>query len=249
LESEVFGHEKGAFTGADRAKAGLIESADGGTVFLDEVGELSPNLQAKLLRVLEQREVLRVGALSPRPVNVRFVSATNRDLEEEAKHGRFRSDLYFRLSGVTVQLPPLRERKPAIRPLAMSFLSQVSRELGSEPELGISDRALELLESYDWPGNVRELRNVIERGALLATGDRVEVEHLPLDKLSSTWSKRAPASASTGGDPRAAERARIQEALAACAGNQTRAATALGISRRTLANRMIELGIPRPRKN
>ncbi len=240
LESELFGHEKGAFTGAMAAKPGLLESAQGGTVFLDEIGELPLSTQAKLLRVLEQREVLRVGALKPRAIDVRFVSATNRDLEAESAAGRFRQDLYFRLNGVTVTIPPLRERRAEILPLAKSFIG------AAEPAL--SPEAAALLERYRWPGNVRELRNVIERAVLLSDGKLITAEHLPVDKMTASEPQAA------AGPPKAlspeleAERQSIVDALASCAGNQTHAARKLGISRGTLLIKMDAFQIPRPRK-
>jgi DNA-binding NtrC family response regulator len=246
LESELFGYEKGAFTGADEAKPGLLESADGGTVFLDEVGELPPALQAKLLRVLEQKEVLRVGALKPRRVDLRFICATNRDLEAEMQSGSFRRDLYFRLSGVTLTIPPLRERRTEIEPLARMFAARASKELERSTPLVISPRAMELLISHDWPGNVRELRNVIDRASLLTSGDVIEPEHLPTDKLLQSLPSRPIELALSGDSPD--ERRRIQEAMDRSGGNQTKAAKLLGVSRRTLGLKLGKYGFIRPRK-
>jgi two-component system response regulator AtoC len=181
LESELFGHERGAFTGAVHSKAGLLESGCGGTVFLDEVGEMPLSVQAKLLRVIEAREVIRVGSTRARPIDVRFVAATNRDLEAEVARGAFRQDLYYRLNGVSIVIPPLRERVPEIAPLTMSFVEHVSRQLGKRAPT-VSPAAMTLLQGYAWPGNVRELRNAVERAVLLAE-DEIGPEHLPREKM------------------------------------------------------------------
>ncbi len=267
LESELFGHEKGSFTGATQAKPGLLETAEGGTVFLDELGELPPSIQAKLLRALEEREVLRVGGLKPSRIDVRFVAATNRDLEQAVAQGTFRQDLFYRLNGVTLVIPPLRERPSEIEPLARSFAAQAAREVGRDPAPEISDEVLSLLMSYSWPGNIREVRNVMERAVLLCEGDRITPEHLPLDAMraarrvaaASAPQPSAPEPATdTGGtlptaagseDPDEQERLRISDALAQAGGNQTRAAELLGISRRTLSKRLDKYGFPRPRKD
>jgi DNA-binding NtrC family response regulator len=276
LESELFGYERGAFTGAVQTKPGLLETGDGGTVFLDEVGEMPLATQVKLLRVLEVREVLRVGGLKPRSIDVRFVSATNRDLEAEVTRGAFRQDLYFRLNGITLMIPPLRQRVGEIAGLARAFVKQVAVS-GKEPV--ISKEAMRLLERYAWPGNIRELRNVIERAVLLCADGEIGPEHLPLDKMRAAparWEEppRAPVPRTTM--PRATtsrvmttprnvpaaappprsmrielddlEKQRILEALDQCGGNQTRAAQLVGISRRTLLKRLDDYGIVRPRK-
>jgi two-component system, NtrC family, response regulator AtoC len=278
LESELFGHEKGAFTGAAQAKPGLLEAANGGSVFLDEIGEMPMSLQAKLLRVLEQREVLRVGAVKPRQIDVRFISATNRDLEEEIRQGRFRRDLFFRLNGIALTLPPLRERTDEIEPLAKMFIAMVSQQMNRPPPR-LSPQVLELLVHYAWPGNIRELRNMMERAVLLCVGDTIGLEHLPetkargpvvalgaqpaFDPDAMTFSSArasspsvagatSPPASPSGGSLRSAddedERRRIIAALEQCAGNQTKAAQLLGISRRTLVTRLKEYSLPRPRK-
>jgi transcriptional regulator with GAF, ATPase, and Fis domain len=176
IESELFGHEKGSFTGAATARAGAFEEAEGGTVFLDELGELPLELQPKLLRVLEQREVRRVGSNRPRPVNVRVIAATNRELRSEVNRGSFRADLYYRLAVVTVSLPPLRDRPGDIELLARTFLEELGRRAGRT--LSLSDRALARLQASQWPGNVRELRNFIERSVWLSEGDLLQVTGL-----------------------------------------------------------------------
>jgi DNA-binding NtrC family response regulator len=271
LESELFGHERGAFTGAVSAKIGLLEAAGGGTVFLDEAGEMPLAFQAKLLRVLDQREVFRVGSTEPRPIDVRFIAATNRDLVGEIARGRFRQDLFFRLNGITLAIPPLRERVEEIVPLARLFVAKAARQAARVPAPRISDEALALLRSYEWPGNVRELRNVIDRAVLLCMGDEIRAEHLPGEKMVPLLPARPsrlparsddelehadvptasrlllPDSPST---PAAAvaERNRILAALDECAGNQTHAARLLGISRGTLIARIQQYDIRRPRK-
>ncbi len=255
LESELFGFEKGAFTGATQSKPGLLESAQGGTVFLDEVGEMPLALQAKLLRVLEQREVLRVGALKTRPIDVRFVSATNRDLEAEIAAGRFRRDLYFRLHGMAVRVRPLRERVREIEPLARAFVAEACAQARRAAIPEIAPAALALLNRYGWPGNVRELRNVMERAVVLCTGDVIEIDHLPGDAMAPRVElgrePRGPEvealAALYDPDPER-ERARILDALTRSRGNQTQAAAQLGISRRTLINKLEQFKLPRPRK-
>ncbi len=187
LESELFGHERGAFTGAVQSKPGLLEVAQGGSVLLDEVGEMPPAIQAKLLRVVEQRNVTRVGGLKARSIDVRFMAATHRDLENEILRGRFREDLFYRLNGISIVVPPLRERVDEIRVLAESFLTQFASQAGRAPPR-LSNEAEELLQRYAWPGNVRELRNVMERAVMLSGGDRIDLSHLPQDRLGRTLS-------------------------------------------------------------
>jgi DNA-binding NtrC family response regulator len=185
LESELFGHERGAFTGAHQMKSGLLETAQGGTVFLDEIGELPMTVQVKLLRVLEERQVWRVGGVKPRPIDVRFVAATNRDLETAVTQHKFRQDLYFRLAGVILHIPPLRERPEEIEPLAREFVRQLSRQ--TRPAT-LSHEVISLLLGYSWPGNIRELRNAIERAVLLAGDGAVLPEHFAVEKMTATIS-------------------------------------------------------------
>jgi two-component system response regulator AtoC len=251
LESELFGHERGAFTDAKAAKPGLLETAAGGTVFLDEIGEMSPTLQAKLLRVIETKEVTRVGGLRPTSIDVRFVSATHRDLVGEIREKRFRSDLYYRLNGIGLEIPPLRERPSEIRPLCETFLAQFAES----PAPRVTDAAISILESHVWPGNIRELRNVLERALLLSDGGDIEPDHLPIEILRAK-PDFAPVSIdelSIESDDRwnreeKAERGRIIEALTAEGGNQSRAARRLGIARGTLQARLETYSIVRPIK-
>ncbi len=257
LEGELFGYERGAFTGARDARPGLFEAADGGTVFLDEVAEASAATQAKLLRVVEERSVMRLGSRRSRKVDVRIVAATNRDPESEIEAGRFRQDLYFRLAGVVLTIPPLRERPQDLEPLALAFADSVCRQL-ERPRVTLTPEALECLASYSFPGNVRELCNVIERAVILSGEDRIRPEHLP-PALRSPNRVRAPSAPalqpgsvldadSFRAGVKALDRERVREALARASGNQTRAAELLGISRRTLVSRLAEFDLPRPRK-
>jgi two-component system response regulator AtoC len=325
LESELFGHEKGAFTGATNMRQGLLESAQGGTVFLDELGEMPVATQAKLLRVLEERRIRRLGSTRYVDIDVRFVSATNRDLVGEVAAGRFREDLYYRISGISLNLPPLRERIGEIEPLARHFLMAFCLKSGiAVPEL--TPGALQRLLQYSWPGNVRELKNAMERAPFLSGGTPLQAEHLPapdgrgtvtladdddpfgeeqtdvrhlpaprmpgyrtgdatrlrdLLKYSASGlpagpppqsnvrnpfpsvptvvrpshvdAPGAPPSRPVHGNSKSysedEERQRVLDALEACSGNQTRAAAMLGISRRTLINRIEAFGLPRPRKD
>jgi DNA-binding NtrC family response regulator len=245
LESELFGHEKAAFTDAHEAKPGLLESAEGGTVLLDEIGELPPPFQVKLLRVIETRQVMRVGALKPRAVDIRFLAATNRILEDEVARGAFRQDLYYRLNGISLVIPPLRARTDEIAPLAHLFLEAAARGEG-RPVPALSPAAVKLLESYPWPGNIRELRNDMERALLLSTGDTITPEDLPLEKMRGA-PVAAPLPAAAPPAPRGEDYQRIVDSLARCSGNQTRAAKLLGMSRRTFCARLKAYNIPRPR--
>jgi DNA-binding NtrC family response regulator len=253
LEAELFGHEKNAFTGANQARPGLLEAADRGTIFLDEVGELPAAVQVKVLRVLEDRKVLRIGGRTPRKLDVRFVAATNRDLEADIAGGSFRQDLFFRLNGVSFVIPPLRERLTELAPLAEQFLAAAAHTLDRATPLTLSDEALGYLERHGWPGNVRELRNVIERAAVLASGDVILPADLPAHLTRVTRVRAggaAPAASPAARTPtsNAGERERIVAALEQCAGNQTRAAKLLGMSLRTLVNRLSEYDLARPRR-
>jgi transcriptional regulator with PAS, ATPase and Fis domain len=251
LEAELFGHERGAFTGATHAREGLFEAADGGTVFLDEVGELPPSTQVKLLRVIEEKKVMRVGARAAKAVDVRFVSATNRDLEAEVEAGTFRADLFFRLNGIALTIPPLRARRGEIEELARTFIARASAEMGRTDVPSLSNEARDLLLRHAWPGNVRELRNAMERAVVLCSGTTLLPEHLPPRLTEPTV---APPAGSTGaiGSLRdhvsSAERQRVLDVLQRCGGNQTLAASELGVSRRTLVSRLSEWGMTRPRR-
>jgi len=264
LEGELFGYEKGAFTGAVQAKPGLFEAADGGTMFLDEIGELPPSIQPKLLRVLESGHVQRLGSVKPRVVDVRFVSATHRDVRQLVAAGAFRSDLYFRLNGMTITIPPLRSRRGEIAPLARHFAAQATTNLYGRA-VGLEGDALRRLERYDWPGNVRELRNVVERAAVLCRGERIASEHVSIEELLVVSDDAARSSRSTPDasdlsatpDPgalglraemKSLERHRIIDALAKTGGNQSGAARLLSMSRFTLMKRIEEFGLARPRK-
>jgi DNA-binding NtrC family response regulator len=243
LESELFGHERGAFTGAGPAKAGLLETAPGGTVFLDEIGELPLPLQAKLLRAIENREITRVGGVRARSIDVRFLAATNRDLEAAVAAGSFRRDLYYRMNGMTLLLPPLRERVQDIAALARGFVATSCRANRRRPPT-ISADALALLRGHSWPGNIRELRNVIERALLLCTGDELTSAHLAETALTQPKIVVAPEMVPHPIN----ERERIVTALAECAGNQSRAARKLGLSRKRLIARLEAYGLARPKK-
>jgi DNA-binding NtrC family response regulator len=236
LESELFGYEKGAFTGATAQKHGLLEVADGGTFFLDEVAELTPAMQAKLLRVIELGEIRRVGGTKSFRVDVRLVAATNRDLQLEIKEKRFRDDLFYRLNVVTIVTPPLRERREDIPLLAEHFLAKHGRFLG-KPELSLSAEAGQLLNEYQWPGNVRELENVMERAIILAD-DVVLPAHLPQNLRGGATGQEAEAEEAL--ELREVERRHILQVLAACHGNKAKAARLLGIGPRTLYRKLAE---------
>jgi len=246
LESELFGHEKGAFTGAQARKPGRFELADGGTLLLDEIGDMPLALQAKLLRVLETHQVEPLGSTKAIPVNIRVLAATHRDLRELVKQGSFREDLFFRLAVVPIQLPPLRERKGDVPLLANHMLRTFAEQQGKEFR-GFSDQAMAALEAYRWPGNVRELRNLMEQVAVLWDGGRVELEHLP-EYLTSTWEVTASAGYSLKEEVRSLkadyEQERILAALREVDGNRTQAAKLLGISRRALQLKLKGLELP-----
>jgi len=237
LESELFGHVKGAFTGATQNRVGRFQMADGGSILLDEISELTPKLQAKLLRVLQEREFEPVGSSEPVRVDVRILATTNRDLEEEIRKGTFREDLYFRLNVVSVEFPPLRERRGDIPLLARHFLAHFSEETNKRVE-SVSAEAIDLLKEYAWPGNVRELQNVIERGVVLSAGREIGAGDLP----PSIFRPRPAVEAepSVGSSLRDVEKHLILETLDSCDGNRTRAAEILGISSRTLRNKLKE---------
>jgi transcriptional regulator with GAF, ATPase, and Fis domain len=245
LESELFGYERGAFTGADKRKVGFFEAADGGTLFLDEIGEMPLALQAKLLRVLERKVITRVGGRSEVPTDTRLIAATHRDLDGEVRSGRFRQDLLFRIGGFTLVVPPLRDRASEILPLAEHFAQTVAAEQ-SRPAPALTDAARDALSGYTWPGNVRELKNAIER-ALVLCGDVIDASDLP-DKLRDAAQRVRPATvaADMRGHLAEVERAAIIAALEAEAQNQTRAARRLGLSRRALIYKMEKYGLKAP---
>lgn len=261
LQSELFGHERGSFTGATRTKPGLLEMAQGGTVLLDEVGDLPPALQAMLLRVMDERKLLRVGGLEPRPIDVRFVSATNRDLTADVQVGRFRRDLFYRINGFTIRIPALRDRRDEIPGLAAWLIEDSARRAGRRRAPRITSDALALLERHSWPGNVREMRNVLDRALVLAGDDEdIAAQHVSFQLPLSVEAGARPPAEPEGAVPEALrealtpttppddERDRIAAALDETGGNQTEAASLLGISRRTLVHRLEKYGLPRPRK-
>jgi len=244
LESELFGHERGAFTDARQQKRGLFESADGGTVFLDEIGEMTPALQAKLLRFLEEKSFKRVGGLADIHVDVRVIAATNRNLEEEVAAGKFREDLFYRLQVMPVPLPPLRERRGDIPVLAGYFIDLYNREFRKRVR-GLTPEAAKLLEQYQWPGNIRELRNAIERAMLLMDRDWLEPEDFStLTRSVAVAQFKLPPE---GIDLEQVERQLLVQALERAAGNQTRAAELLGINRDQVRYRIEKFGLQTPR--
>jgi DNA-binding NtrC family response regulator len=238
IESELFGHEKGAFTDAVKARPGAFELADNGTIFLDEIGELSLDLQPKLLRALDQRQTKRIGADKPVTVNVRVVCATNKDLEEEVKAGRFREDLYYRLSVVRVSMPPLRRKKEDIETIALHLLTGICSEINKKIA-GLSPEALAALTAYAWPGNVRELKNVLGRAAALCDGKRIEAKDLFL----SQGKKPATLEGLSGKTLEEIEKSAIQATLRSVNDNKTEAAKVLGIAYSTLYEKMKKYGL------
>ena len=245
LESELFGHVKGAFTGADRNKKGLFELADGGTIFLDEIGETTAALQAKLLRVLQEGEIRPVGGVATRHVDVRVISATNRNLEEEVKQGRFREDLYYRLHVFPIQLPPLRDRKADIPLLVEHFMNMFAPELNRAP-IPLSPAALDIMSQYKWPGNIRELQNEVQRLLICGGGDFIMPEELS-PRIRNIERQLREAGDDGSGHLKqrlqAIERYMLVEALRAHAGNKTRTAKTLGITREGLHKKLARYGI------
>ncbi|GAW66254.1 chemotaxis protein CheY [Geoanaerobacter pelophilus] len=243
LESQLFGHVRGAFTGAVAAQKGLLEEADGGTLFMDEIGDMTLPIQAKLLRVIQERDFIPVGATRPKSADIRFVAATNKDLEQEVREGRFREDLFYRLNVINIPLPPLRERKDDVEPLALHFLKKYSLKMKKQVT-SLAPEALQLLHGYDWPGNIRELENVMERAVILARTGTVTVKELPI------WRKQ-PQKAEP---PREAqfvslenvEKEAIERTLSGTGYHKSRSAEILGISRKTLDRKIAEYQINFP---
>jgi two-component system response regulator HydG len=242
LESELFGHEKGSFTGADKRREGRFKHADHGTIFLDEIGEMSPTMQAKLLRVLQEKEIERVGGEETIHVDVRVIAATNRDMEAEVARGRFREDLFYRLNVMPLNVPPLRERQEDIPLLAQHFMKKFA-EKNRKTVKGFVPLAMDMLVNYEWPGNVRELENAIERAVILLTGEHISEQQLPLnitEKYPDLTEASTPEMRVTDGSRslEAIEREAIMETLKASGGNKAEAARRLGITRKTLHNKL-----------
>jgi transcriptional regulator with PAS, ATPase and Fis domain len=246
LESELFGHERGAFTGAVAAKPGRIEQASGGVLFLDEVGEMAPTVQAKLLRVLEEREFMRLGSTRVIKADIRVIAATNRDLQAAMQRGEFREDLYYRLGVFEIPLPPLRDRQDDILELADTFLTEIGESVG-RPAAGMARDARDHLLGYSWPGNVRELRNAIERAVILADGGVIRSEHLPVGVPRTTVPADASGTVTTfpagGVNLEAIERSLVVKALRQARHNKTRAAKLLGLTRAQLYSRIEKYGL------
>ena len=246
LESELFGHERGAFTGALQTKKGLLEVAAGGTVFLDEIGEMPLEVQAKLLLALEQRVVRRVGATTATRIDVRFICATHRDLGAAMREQQFRPDFYYRINGVTIRIPPLRERLDELEPLVARFAREAAARQGATRVPEFHPDALRALRAHGWPGNIRELRNLVDRAFIFSDGEVVTLADLVAADLP--WSAELGAPVPDRGDATYPdrERQRVVAALDQCGGNQSRAARLLGISRNTLIARIRAFGLMRP---
>jgi DNA-binding NtrC family response regulator len=248
MESELFGFERGAFTGAVTAKPGKFEQADGGTVFLDEIGDVPTAIQVKLLRVLQERDFERLGSNKTRKIDVRVVAATNVDLRQALEEGNFREDLYYRLNVFPLTIPPLRERREDIQELAERFLTRFARESGSKAR-AINTAAMEKLVAYDWPGNVRELENAIERSLIYVKGETIEPDDIRLDHAPRKGSAAAAGSGGTDGflpegvSLEEHERQLIREALKRAGGNKSQAARILGLTRNALRYRLAQMGI------
>ena len=236
MESELFGYEKGAFTGAAMSRAGKFEEAAEGTIFLDEIGELELSVQAKLLRVLQEREVERLGTNKKIKVNFRLISSTNRDLKKEVNEGRFREDLYYRINVIQIEVPPLRERKQDIPLLAADFLNTFS--IREDRPFALSEDVLDVFMNYDWPGNIRQLKNIIERAVVLAKSDRITLRELPEEFLAHC---DKPNKNETTKTLKVIEHQAVKDALLMCGGNISRAAKQLGISRKTFYKRLKEI--------
>jgi transcriptional regulator with GAF, ATPase, and Fis domain len=244
LESELFGHERGAFTGADRQKRGLFETADGGTVFLDEIGEMVPSLQAKLLRFLEERTFRRVGGAADFKVDVRVIAATNRNLEEEVRQGRFREDLYYRLNVLPVVLPPLRQRAEDIPRLIAYYVDSFNTEFRKHIRR-VTPEAIDRLKLYGWPGNIRELRNAVERAMLLADGSELNIGDFPLTGGPGARLHERVELPPGGIDLEQLERSLVIQALERTSWNQTRAASLLGLNRDQIRYRIEKFKLER----
>lgn len=254
IESEMFGHERGAFTGAERSKMGLVELSSGGTLFLDEIGELPLEIQVKLLRVLQEREIQRVGGLKQIPVDLRVIAATNRPLQEEMAKGRFREDLFFRLNVIQIEIPPLTKRLDDIPLLVDHFITGLRRRLHRE-KLALSSQALDALQQYHWPGNIRELENILERAAVLTSQDQIEVTDLAIDLRTPTAApvgqmESTSATAPDGAFPKdyreardQFERAYLRQVIEQANGNMTQVARISGISRRNIYDKIEKLGL------
>ncbi len=245
LESELFGYEKGAFSGATSAKPGKFETADKGTLFLDEIGDVPPPTQVKLLRVLQDREFERLGATKTLKVDVRLIAATNRDLRDALEEGTFREDLYYRLNVVAIDIPPLRERKEDIPPLAEFFLHKFARESG-KPVREITPQAMQALEDFHWPGNVRELQNIIERAVTLSSSEMLDAADIRLDRPAGRATAEAAPVLPQGFTLEQWEDEMIREALRHANGNKSQAARSLGLSRNALRYRLSKIGVPDP---